>query len=137
MSSRKICIIYFSCFHPTALFHKNETALPPYRLIVTDDKMPSVPPIDRAENIVSDIKKSIFFLPFLSHSRHIAERHILRRSTSAENERQRHNHHNRFSFLASCLSHFRHTAPAHILRADTFHQKIRKESLPVERGKIL
>ena len=25
---QKICIISFSCFHPTALFHKNETALP-------------------------------------------------------------------------------------------------------------
>ncbi len=67
------------------------------------------PPIEGKKRVPQDkrviyqINNAAFAsLPFLSHSRHIAERHILRRSTPAENERQRHNYHNRFSFLAFC-----------------------------------
>ena len=37
----------------------------------------------------------------------------MRRSTSAENEKQGHNYYKRFSFFALCLSYFRPTALSH------------------------
>ena len=127
--------IFSLCPAFTASIQRGTSPFSPYRPIAMRYFSQRITPADRGK-ISSAALKSISF-PALSHSRHIAGRHFSRRPTSAENERQRYNYYDSFSFLAFCSFSFRPTAlpPNCGIALPVENMKESKYSYPLEKKK--